>query len=140
MSLAGLRANIERHIAETCAANVARFRSERGRAVNQSSLSDLFISFLQKVFLSVLILPPLEFNHSGCHLVLIKAQTISCIVVFQHKPESLRVGNLSIHGTVGTYKQQYKMVASNLCDICNSHRSFSFPPFFLGIGPSLPLC
>lgn len=46
--LQGLRANVERHIAETCAANVARFRSGRGRAVNQSSLSDLFISFLQK--------------------------------------------------------------------------------------------
>ncbi|XP_024029244.1 protein HESO1 isoform X2 [Morus notabilis] len=46
--LQGLRANAERQISETCAANIARFRSQRGRAVNHSSLSDLFISFLSK--------------------------------------------------------------------------------------------
>ncbi|EXC19388.1 hypothetical protein L484_010405 [Morus notabilis] len=47
--LQGLRANAERQISETCAANIARFRSQRGRAVNHSSLSDLFISFLSKI-------------------------------------------------------------------------------------------
>lgn len=48
---AGVRADAESRITETCAANIARFRSEsdRSRLHNHSSLSELFISFLAKV-------------------------------------------------------------------------------------------
>ncbi|KAF8022095.1 hypothetical protein BT93_G2288 [Corymbia citriodora subsp. variegata] len=45
--LQGVRADAERRIAETCAANIARFKSSISRP-NQSSLSELFISFLAK--------------------------------------------------------------------------------------------
>ncbi|KAG6600034.1 Protein HESO1, partial [Cucurbita argyrosperma subsp. sororia] len=44
-NLKGVRAEVEQEIAQTCAANIARFKS---RTVNKSSLSDLFISFLAK--------------------------------------------------------------------------------------------
>ncbi|KAH7537149.1 hypothetical protein FEM48_Zijuj03G0061300 [Ziziphus jujuba var. spinosa] len=47
--LTGLRADAEKYIAETCAANITRFRLDKMRAVNRSSLSELFISFLGKV-------------------------------------------------------------------------------------------
>ncbi|XP_024029235.1 protein HESO1 isoform X2 [Morus notabilis] len=46
--LTGLRADTERHIAETCAENIFKFKSDRQRAVNQSSLSELYISFFAK--------------------------------------------------------------------------------------------
>ncbi|XP_062092627.1 protein HESO1 isoform X2 [Humulus lupulus] len=46
--LQGLRVNAERLVSETCKANIARFRSDSRRAVNQSSLSELFMSFLAK--------------------------------------------------------------------------------------------
>ncbi|XP_021904138.1 protein HESO1 isoform X1 [Carica papaya] len=46
--LQGERANAEKLISETCAANIARFLSDKSRAVNRSSLSELFISFLAK--------------------------------------------------------------------------------------------
>ncbi|KAF3433654.1 hypothetical protein FNV43_RR24757 [Rhamnella rubrinervis] len=46
--LTGLRADAERHIAETCAVNILRFKSNKQRAVNRTSLSELFISFLEK--------------------------------------------------------------------------------------------
>ncbi|XP_048326001.1 protein HESO1 [Ziziphus jujuba] len=46
--LTGLRADAEKYIAETCAANITRFRLDKMRAVNRSSLSELFISFLGK--------------------------------------------------------------------------------------------
>ncbi|XP_031383996.1 protein HESO1 [Punica granatum] len=46
--LKGVRADAERHIAETCAANINRFRSNRSGHINRSSLSELFISFLAK--------------------------------------------------------------------------------------------
>ncbi|KAK3422514.1 protein HESO1 [Eucalyptus grandis] len=45
--LQGVRADAERRIAETCAANIARFKSSISKP-NQSSLSELFISFLAK--------------------------------------------------------------------------------------------
>ncbi|KAK3231619.1 hypothetical protein Dsin_003500 [Dipteronia sinensis] len=45
--LKGVRATAERNIAETCAANIARFRSEN-RTNNRSSLSKLFVSFVAK--------------------------------------------------------------------------------------------
>lgn len=48
---AGLRADTERRIEETCAANIRRFQSYNLRAENRSSLSELFISFLGKVLL-----------------------------------------------------------------------------------------
>ncbi|EXC19387.1 hypothetical protein L484_010404 [Morus notabilis] len=47
--LTGLRADTERHIAETCAENIFKFKSDRQRAVNQSSLSELYISFFAKI-------------------------------------------------------------------------------------------
>ncbi|KAF5453589.1 hypothetical protein F2P56_028486 [Juglans regia] len=46
--LQGERITAERHIAETCAANITRFRQDKFRPVNRSSLSELFISFLGK--------------------------------------------------------------------------------------------
>ncbi|KAL3732241.1 hypothetical protein ACJRO7_028988 [Eucalyptus globulus] len=46
--LQGVRADAERRIAETCAANIARFKSSISKP-NQSSLSELFISFLAKI-------------------------------------------------------------------------------------------
>uniref|UniRef100_A0A7N2R9U6 Poly(A) RNA polymerase mitochondrial-like central palm domain-containing protein n=3 Tax=Quercus lobata TaxID=97700 RepID=A0A7N2R9U6_QUELO len=44
--LQGLRT--ERNIAEACAANIRRFRQDKSRRVNHSSLSEIFISFLAK--------------------------------------------------------------------------------------------
>lgn len=46
--LQGVRDVVERNIAETCVANIQRFRSDRLRIPNRSSLSELFISFLAK--------------------------------------------------------------------------------------------
>ncbi|XP_059628091.1 protein HESO1 [Cornus florida] len=46
--LTGVRADAERHIEETCAANIFRFKEDRSRIVNRSSLSELFISFLSQ--------------------------------------------------------------------------------------------
>ncbi|KAL5569014.1 hypothetical protein UlMin_025589 [Ulmus minor] len=46
--LKGVRADAERHISETCLANINRFRSNKQRMVNRCSLSQLFISFLAK--------------------------------------------------------------------------------------------
>ncbi|CAK7325742.1 unnamed protein product [Dovyalis caffra] len=46
--LTGVRADAERNIGEICAANISRYRSNKFGAVNQSSLSELFISFLAK--------------------------------------------------------------------------------------------
>ncbi|KAJ7960158.1 protein HESO1-like isoform X1 [Quillaja saponaria] len=47
--LRGVRADAEKHIAETCDANITGFISEKFRPVNRSSLSELFISFLAKI-------------------------------------------------------------------------------------------
>lgn len=49
---AGLRADAEKRIEETCVANVTRFKSDKFGAVNTSSLSQLFISFLEKVIVA----------------------------------------------------------------------------------------
>ncbi|KAI4307587.1 hypothetical protein L6164_030760 [Bauhinia variegata] len=46
--LRGVRADAEKLIAETCEANISRFKSDRLRPINKSSLSQLFISFLAK--------------------------------------------------------------------------------------------
>ncbi|KAK9282952.1 hypothetical protein L1049_011177 [Liquidambar formosana] len=46
--LTGVRVLAERRIAETSAANIARFKSDRSRILNRSSLAELFISFLAK--------------------------------------------------------------------------------------------
>ncbi|GAV70323.1 hypothetical protein CFOL_v3_13821 [Cephalotus follicularis] len=46
--LIGVRANAERDIAERCVSNIARFRSDKFRPVNRSSLCELFVSFLAK--------------------------------------------------------------------------------------------
>ena len=53
MLCAGERAVAERHMEEACAANIRRFRQVRW--VNHSSLSELFISFLEKVIISVML-------------------------------------------------------------------------------------
>ncbi|KAF7147324.1 hypothetical protein RHSIM_Rhsim03G0133800 [Rhododendron simsii] len=45
----GVRAVAERHVEEVCAENITKFRSDKSRKRNQSSLSELFISFLAKV-------------------------------------------------------------------------------------------
>lgn len=51
MLYAGLRVDTERHIAETCVANIERIkRAYSMRPKNRSSLSELFVSFLGKVF------------------------------------------------------------------------------------------
>ncbi|GLT75455.1 hypothetical protein SLA2020_471780 [Shorea laevis] len=46
--LTGVRAVAERRIAEVCATNIARFKSDRSRLLNRSSLSELFVSFIAK--------------------------------------------------------------------------------------------
>ncbi|KAJ8765881.1 hypothetical protein K2173_020397 [Erythroxylum novogranatense] len=46
--LIGLRADAERNIAEICASNIMEYRSSKYRAINRSSLSGLFLSFLAK--------------------------------------------------------------------------------------------
>ncbi|CAL5363683.1 unnamed protein product [Camellia sinensis] len=46
--LIGVRAVAERHIEEICAENINKFRSDKSRKINRSSLSELFISFLKK--------------------------------------------------------------------------------------------
>ncbi|KAJ0045673.1 hypothetical protein Pint_06365 [Pistacia integerrima] len=45
---AGVRAVVEKNIRETCATNIARFRSDKRRKINRSSLSELFHSFIAK--------------------------------------------------------------------------------------------
>ncbi|KAH9702263.1 protein HESO1 [Citrus sinensis] len=47
--LKGVRANVERQIAEICAFNIARFSSDKYRKINRSSLAHLFVSFLEKI-------------------------------------------------------------------------------------------
>ncbi|KAI5670609.1 hypothetical protein M9H77_10973 [Catharanthus roseus] len=46
--LTGVRAVAEKHVEETCAVNINRYRSDRSRIVNRSSISQLFISFFEK--------------------------------------------------------------------------------------------
>ncbi|KAJ4719966.1 protein HESO1 [Melia azedarach] len=46
--LKGTRASAERQIAEIYTANIARFRSDKYRPINRSSLARLFISFFEK--------------------------------------------------------------------------------------------
>ncbi|KAL3521132.1 hypothetical protein ACH5RR_019281 [Cinchona calisaya] len=46
--LIGVRALAEKHVEETCAVNINRYRSDRSRIINRSSLSQLFMSFLEK--------------------------------------------------------------------------------------------
>lgn len=53
---AGVRAVAERHVEEVCAENITKFRSDMSRKRNQSSLSELFISFLAKVSRHFLVL------------------------------------------------------------------------------------
>ncbi|KAG1365834.1 protein HESO1 [Cocos nucifera] len=47
--IAGTRFLTERHIQDACATNIARFRSQNFRRRNQSSLSELLISFFEKI-------------------------------------------------------------------------------------------
>nr|XP_027104376.1 protein HESO1-like isoform X1 [Coffea arabica]XP_027104377.1 protein HESO1-like isoform X1 [Coffea arabica]XP_027104378.1 protein HESO1-like isoform X1 [Coffea arabica] len=46
--LIGVRALAEKHVEETCAVNINRYRSDSSRLTNHSSLSQLFMSFLEK--------------------------------------------------------------------------------------------
>lgn len=46
--LKGVRADVVQRITETCTANIARWKSNRYRLVNQSSLSELLVSFFSK--------------------------------------------------------------------------------------------
>ncbi|KAK4487831.1 hypothetical protein RD792_003567 [Penstemon davidsonii] len=48
LSPEGVRAAAEKHIEDTCAVNINRIMSDKSRLINQSSLSELFISFLTK--------------------------------------------------------------------------------------------
>ncbi|XP_028058126.1 protein HESO1-like, partial [Camellia sinensis] len=54
--LIGVRAVAERRIKDTCTENINKFRSNRSRRRNQIPLSELFISFLAKVSISITIL------------------------------------------------------------------------------------
>nr|GMD57612.1 protein HESO1 [Ipomoea batatas] len=47
--LTGVRVTAENLIEETCAVNINRFKSNSSRAQNDSSLADLFISFIGKI-------------------------------------------------------------------------------------------
>lgn len=46
--LTGVRADSEQRITEVCSTNIARFKSDKSRPVNRSSLSELFVSFIAK--------------------------------------------------------------------------------------------
>uniref|UniRef100_A0A7N0V3S7 Poly(A) RNA polymerase mitochondrial-like central palm domain-containing protein n=3 Tax=Kalanchoe fedtschenkoi TaxID=63787 RepID=A0A7N0V3S7_KALFE len=46
--LTGIRETAQARIAETCAANIRRFKEDKSRRVNRGTLSELFISFLAK--------------------------------------------------------------------------------------------
>lgn len=46
--LTGVRAAAEKHIEDTCGANIHRIRANKSRIINKSTLSELFISFLAK--------------------------------------------------------------------------------------------
>lgn len=46
--LKGVRTVAEKHVEELCAANINRFRLDKSRGINQSSLSTLLISFFAK--------------------------------------------------------------------------------------------
>nr|GMD59061.1 protein HESO1 [Ipomoea batatas] len=46
--LTGVRVTAENLVEETCAVNINRFKSNSSRAQNDSSLADLFISFIEK--------------------------------------------------------------------------------------------
>ncbi|OIT38582.1 PREDICTED: protein HESO1 [Nicotiana attenuata] len=46
--LTGVRASAEKFIEETCATNINQLMSKKSRAINKSSLSELFISFIAK--------------------------------------------------------------------------------------------
>lgn len=46
--LTGVRASAEKFIEETCAMNINRLMSNKSQAINKSSLSELFISFIVK--------------------------------------------------------------------------------------------
>ncbi|KAJ6720483.1 POLY A polymerase CID PAP -RELATED [Salix viminalis] len=48
--LTGVRTDAERHITEICAANISSYRSNKSRAINRNTLSELFISFLAKFY------------------------------------------------------------------------------------------
>lgn len=53
---AGVRADVENLISETCGANINRFISDKSRTINRKSVPELFIDFLRKVhFFSFLI-------------------------------------------------------------------------------------
>ena len=45
----GVRAVAEKNIEDTCAVNIKKIWADRSRAINRSSLSELFLSFLAKV-------------------------------------------------------------------------------------------
>ncbi|XP_042044078.1 protein HESO1-like isoform X2 [Salvia splendens] len=47
--LTGVRAVAEKNIEDTCAVNIKKIWADRSRAINRSSLSELFLSFLAKV-------------------------------------------------------------------------------------------
>ncbi|KAF9674694.1 hypothetical protein SADUNF_Sadunf10G0153500 [Salix dunnii] len=47
--LTGLRTDAERRISEICAANISSYKSDKSRAINRNTLSELFISFLAKI-------------------------------------------------------------------------------------------
>ncbi|PHT44976.1 hypothetical protein CQW23_14134 [Capsicum baccatum] len=49
LGVTGVRASAEKFIEETCAMNINRLMSNKSRAINKSSLSELFISFIVKV-------------------------------------------------------------------------------------------
>ncbi|KAF8010007.1 hypothetical protein BT93_J0861 [Corymbia citriodora subsp. variegata] len=48
LKVKGVRADVVRNITETCAANIAKWKSNRYRPVNRSSLSELSVSFFSK--------------------------------------------------------------------------------------------
>lgn len=46
--LIGVRVVAEKHVEETCAVNINRYISDRSRMINRSSLSQMFVSFIEK--------------------------------------------------------------------------------------------
>lgn len=49
LNFAGVRADAEKLIEETCHANISKLKSNKSRPINRKSLSELFLEFLEKV-------------------------------------------------------------------------------------------
>ncbi|KAI8564116.1 hypothetical protein RHMOL_Rhmol03G0157200 [Rhododendron molle] len=103
--LTGVRAVAERHVEEVCAENITKFRSDKSRKINQSSLSELFISFLAKVE------DPFEQPANSARTVSSR-QLVRISEVFRTTHHVLISGNQNQHSLIAT------LVRPQLSQLC----------------------